>query len=578
MSPAPHGPAAQAPLLPEASEAPPSRLGTIFLALGMGLWITAFMPRPNVLGTLPAFVCLLALAERCRKTRHAIGYVLLFGAVGVGFGYRWLALTVRTFGELDERIGAASVPVSWAILAVYGMAGTIHGVLFVWLYRVMLRGPRRPHPLATVIVFVACEALPLRFLPWMAGYGAVEVTPLRQVAEWGGVSLVSIGILSFAAPLHEALRWALADDPARPARLRAAAVTLAVGLALYGGGWWRAAAIEAEDAAATARLRVGIVQANVGSQLKRRAERNGIDERGRNRVAYERGSRRVAEQGAELIVWPETAVVDGLRVWDARAGKALPASATDRLLREAGYGFLGELGQTRALLLGGYADEAAPSEGGSGPSGGGGGRGGGILRFNVGAFRAPGAASWALYRKVKLIPFGESMPGSQWIPSLANLLPQGFHMSAGTDDQRAFPWTARGLTLLPFICYEGLAPELLARLADGVRPDLLVNLTNDSWFGDTWEPHQHLHFSRFRAVEHRAPMIRSTNTGVSAIVSATGEVLERLPYDTEGTIVRDVPLVHRDRTLYARIAPFVRWILGVAALLCVFVTRVRRTA
>ncbi len=569
MSPAPHGPAAPAPPLAGTPEAAPSRIVTILLALGLGLWVTAFMPTPRAIGTLPAFVCLLALAERCRKTRHAVGYVLAFGAIGVGFGYRWLALTVRTFGELDHRIGAASLPVSWAILAVYGMAGTIHGALFVWAYRVMLRGPRRPHPLATVVVFVAFEALPIRFLPWMAGYGAVEVAPLRQVAEWGGVSLVSIGILSLAAPLHEALRWALVDDPARPARLRAAAVTLGVGLALYGLGWMRLATVEAEDAAATGRLRVGIVQANVGSQMKRRAERNGHAERAGNRAAYERGSKRAAEQGAELVVWPETAVVDGLRVWDAARGKAFPASTTDGLLRDTGYGFLGELGRTRALLLGGYADEVAPS--------GSGGRGG-MLRFNVGAFRAPGAASWALYRKVKLIPFGEAMPGSGWFPSLSNLLPQGFPMSAGTADQRTLSWDARGLTLLPFICYESLAPEFLAGLAGEARPDLLVNLTNDSWFGDTWEPHQHLHFSRFRAVEHRAPMIRATNTGVSAVVSATGEVLERLPYDAEGTIVRDVPLVHRDRTLYARLAPFVRWILGAAALLCIFVTRVRRTA
>lgn len=560
-----------APLLRATTVAPPSRLGTVLLALGMGLWITAFMPTPRVLGTLPAFVCLLALTERCRKTRHAVGYLLLFGAVGVGFGYRWLALTVRTFGELDERIGAASVPVSWVILCVYGMAGTIHGVLFVWAYRVMLKGPRRPHPLATVIVFVACEALPIRFLPWMAGYGAVEVAPLRQVAEWGGVSLVSIGTLSLAAPLHEGLRWALADDPARPARLRAAVVTLAVGLALYGGGWLRLRAVEAEDAAATSHLRVGIVQANVGSQVKRRAERNGTDERGRNRVAYELGSRRVAERGAELVVWPETAIVDGLRVWDPRGGKALPVTTTDGLLRDAGYGFLGELGRTRALLLGGYADEMDSS------GGGGGGRGGRILRYNVGAFRAPGAASWGLYRKVKLIPFGESMPGSEWFPSLSGLLPQGFQMTAGSADQRLLSWDSRGLALLPFICYESLAPELLCALSGDVRPDVLVNLTNDSWFGDTWEPHQHLHFSRFRAVEHRAPMLRATNTGISAIVSASGEVLERVPYDTEGEIVRDVPLVHRDRTLYARIAPFVRWILGLAAVFAIFVTRVRRT-
>jgi apolipoprotein N-acyltransferase len=91
-----------------------------------------------------------------------------------------------------------------------------------------------------------------------------------------------------------------------------------------------------------------------------------------------------------------------------------------------------------------------------------------------------------------------------------------------------------------------------------------VNLTNDSWYGDTWEPRQHLNFSRFRAVEHRRPMVRSTNTGISAFVDAAGDVVSRLAYDREGILVHDVPLVERPRTLYAVAAPWVPWIAWIA--------------
>ncbi len=177
---------------------------------------------------------------------------------------------------------------------------------------------------------------------------------------------------------------------------------------------------------------------------------------------------------------------------------------------------------------------------------------------------------------MKLIPFGESMPGSSIFPSLASLLPQSFVMSPGSLGQPPLEWREQRLSIAAFVCYEAIQPETVVALAGGSRPDLLVNLTNDSWYGNTWEPHQHLNFSRFRAVEHRAPLVRSTNTGISAFVSATGEVLASLPYDTAGELVRDVPIVSRERTLYSRIAGGVRGSLAFAALVVLVGRRLAR--
>jgi len=522
---------------------------TVALALTMAAWMTAFTPTPTAWGTLPAFVAAIALMERCRRTRHAVGYIVLFGAVAVGFGYRWLAPTVRAFGELDDKLGFWGLPVSWAVLGAYGIAGTIHGVVFAILYRrLLLPGAVRPHPLATVLLFVACEALPIRFLPWMAGYGAVETAPLRQLAEWGGVSLVSFALLCLCAPFHEGLVWALrAREGRRPARPFAALVTFLVGAGLYGAGALRLSTVAREDREATRFVRVGIVQAGVGSTAKRGAERDAGDERRRNHEAYRTGTERAAAAGAELIVWPETAITEGVRVFDPRAGRTFPAADVARSVAAAGYPFVEALGKDRALLVGGYEDEdtgdAFDANGRPVPR-----------RFNCGLLREAGGASWSVYRKVKLLPFGESMPLSSIFPSLLGLLPQHFRMSAGSVDQPPLVWKEKGLVLATFVCYEAIQPETVAALAGERRPDLLVNLTNDSWYGDTWEPHQHLNFSRFRAVEHRAPMVRATNTGISAFVSSTGEVLASAPYDTAGELVRDLPLVARARTLYARFA------------------------
>jgi apolipoprotein N-acyltransferase len=223
--------------------------------------------------------------------------------------------------------------------------------------------------------------------------------------------------------------------------------------------------------------------------------------------------------------------------------------------RRPEYSFLADVGRDRALLLGGYEDEDGPA--GSPP-----------LRFNAAMLREKGGTSWDLYRKVRLIPFGETMPLSGVFPALANLLPQGFRMTAGASDQPMLRWKERSLRLLPFVCYEALDPRLLTRIAGDGRPDLLVNLTNDSWFGDTWEPWQHLAFSRLRAIEHRAPMVRSTNTGVSAFVDATGAVVSTLGFRREGVLVADLPLVRRGRTPYEATAALQTWLwvgLGAAA-------------
>ncbi|MBL9088306.1 MAG: apolipoprotein N-acyltransferase [Planctomycetia bacterium] len=542
------------PVRPPSSRVP----GDIACALIASLWVFAFAPRAEVWAVAPGVVGMLAILERARTTRRAVLYVLLFGTIAIGFGYRWLADTVRVFGELDLRVGGAAGLVSWLVLVAYGVWSTVHIVLFAVLYRRTLHDDRRPHPLATAALFVACEVLPVRFLAWQAGYGAVESAPLRQVAEWGGVPLVSFALLCFAVPLHEGLRWVIArDDGPRP-RAGASLLTVAVGLLLYGVGWWRLGVVADEDRHAPASVRVGLVQAHVGSTAKRAAERG--DRGAEGRAAYERGTRAAAAAGAELIVWPETALVEGARLWDARAHRLLPKATIDGHLARLGYGFLAEVGADRTLLLGGYADEV---------------RDGATVRFNVAMLREPGGASWGIYRKVKLMPFGERIPGQDAIESLRGLLPQAVPMSAGERDQPPLRWRARDLDVCAFVCYESIVPGLVASLAGERRPDLLVNLTNDSWYGDTWEPHQHLAFARLRAVEHRTPMLRATNTGISALVDATGEVTDRLGWGREGVVIGDVPLVSRPRTLYAATASMQPWVWWAAAVLLLALRRRR---
>ena len=142
----------------------------------------------------------------------------------------------------------------------------------------------------------------------------------------------------------------------------------------------------------------------------------------------------------------------------------------------------------------------------------------------------------------------------------------------GEGSEHSTLLTYKGLTFAPFLCYEGILPDHVREVCAGKRPDVLISLTNDSWFGDSWEPYQHLNFTRFRAVEHRSPLVRATNTGISAFVSITGDVAsdDRLGLFQEGVLVKDVPILKRGPTIYVRFGHWFPTLAGIIVLLGLF--------
>ncbi len=519
----------------------PNGLGTFLWAVVALGWVAAFMPEPYAVATLLGMFGLLRVIERCERFRHLVFLIALFGALGIGFGYRWLAPTIEQFS--NGRVGRAG---SWSAVAAFGIAGTLHILVFALIYRLLLRRPRRPHPLVVVALFVAVESLPIRLFPWMAGYGAADVPALMQSASWGGVPGVSFALLALVVPVHEVWVGIVGADPRR-ARVGGAAATFLIGAVLFAWGHLRWQSLRESDDLATHHLHVGIVQPNIGSGDKRGAEERRTDKKAETIAAFHRGSRAVIDRGARLVVWPETAITDPIALLDPK----FDARVTRNTLARYGWDFVDELGKEAAFLVGAYErkvarDAETPRGGVTGPAV-------TVLesrddRYNVAALRpqGDGRGAWSVYRKSYLIPFGETMP----LGLSDEMLPQRFRMWPAPKPSSALAWD--DLRIVPFLCYEGLLADHVRTTADGKAPHLLVSLTNDSWFGDTWEPHQHLNFTRFRAVEHAVPLVRATNTGVSAFVTASGDVVERLGVGVEGTLVRPVPIVERGPTIYAR--------------------------
>ncbi len=210
------------------------------------------------------------------------------------------------------------------------------------------------------------------------------------------------------------------------------------------------------------------------------------------------------EEPPELIIWPETAV---------------PFLFTDR---PDGLAAIGEMLKPGQILLTG----AVRSEPGSGGSG---------LRYynSVIAIDDSGEIVDAV-DKVHLVPFGEYLPFAGLLArfGVEQLVAGPMNFVAGSE--RHPMRLPGGIEALPFICYEIIFPNLVA--VDVTSPTVIVNVTNDAWFGDTPGPYQHFRQAQVRSVENAMPLLRAANTGISGVIDSHGRVVDALALNVRGIV------------------------------------------
>ena len=170
-----------------------------------------------------------------------------------------------------------------------------------------------------------------------------------------------------------------------------------------------------------------------------------------------------------------------------------------------------------------------------------------VLVTPDGRWREPERRERSHYDKMHLVPFGEFMPFAKDLPWLQYLSPLGSSTSPG---DRAACLMVKDICLAPNICYETVLPQvirsqLVSLLAEGQKPQILVNVTNDGWFWGSSELEQHLACGVYRTVECRLPMVVAANTGISAWIDASGCIQAEGPLRQEDTILADVRLDRR---------------------------------
>jgi len=444
---------------------------------GVGWWPLA----------LVAFVPFFAALERAglRSGARVLLVAWLFGTVLWGACCHWLIYTLRTFSGL---------PLA-ACLALAGLVFVAHGglyAIFGWLvWRARRRGASAA--LAAAAAVAACEWLYPTLFPGYYGASLHALPLVLQSAELGGPLALSALCL--------AVNGALSEARARP---RAAALTAATLLLALGWGGLRTRLVEAELADAP-RLRVGIVQPNVGAVAKWTDLRESALRLFEGTRALESSAR------PELIVWPEVAWPVGVPEGLERLSDAMRQQVHTPLLFGSVVRTARDATLNRVLLAGAEGE---------------------IL---------------GTYDKVERMPFGEYLP-------LAERLPRGLRAlwpgRANVEPGRAVaPLSLGAVRISALVCLEDLLPGFVRRVVRAGAPHLLVNLTNDAWFGESDEVWIHLALAKLRAVEHRRTLVRATNSGVSAVIDPLGRVAAQAPAFSQQTLVAEAALFE-GTTLY----------------------------
>lgn len=520
---------------------------TYGLAIATGILIGTsyipFQPWAIFFGLVPLF--LFWSKTTSPKQAFIAGWVSQFILTLIGF--HWVAYTAIEFGHF---------PVWAGLLTLVGFASVAHlhyafaGLIAVYLSNRFQIKKSWFFGFAA-LAFALCEERYPMIFPWHLGYPWLWAQfPGAQFADvigFQGLNIVTIAVNALIASAIASgilLKPHQRESGQRPFVFATIAAALLVGVNFAGQG--REAKWKKTDAS----VEVLAVQGNIGNFDKVMAEQ------GRNfRIPiiqkYISLSREalLKHPTAQVMIWPETAFPDVLDQGFLND----PSAATLRQFIQS---------VNVPLLTGSYSYDPKLKQ-----------------TYNGFFFvHSDGTVTEPPYRKSILLIFGEYFPLSEYIPYMSKLFPDLGSFGRGNGPSVMTTEIAgEEVSVGAQICYEGLYPWFSSGLSQS-GAQIFTNVTNDSWFGSNFEPYQHLYMTLARAIEFRRPLVRSTNTGITTAVLASGEILEKSPIGVEWAGSFKVPYIKNpEHTFFERFEGMWFFILLIAFVLIAFLARVPRS-
>ncbi|HXY02032.1 MAG TPA: apolipoprotein N-acyltransferase [Terriglobales bacterium] len=504
----------------------------LLMLLSAGLQILIF-PLPNLyilcwVAVTPLLIALLrARQPDTLQLREGIkllpakplqGFVL-----GYGCGILWYGGTCYWIYSTMRQYGGVNAPAAVGILILFCLyLGLYHG-LFGLLVSLLANGsPFSRRALVLVpVAWVAVELARTRIsgFPWdLLGIAQVDNIPLARIAAAAGVYGLSFEIMIVSSA------WAAVFLVHRKKRHPLLIAAIAATVVLQAGQLVPAPALDANKTAVLVQANVPILE---GADWTRDYYQTTLRELSALSVKTESSAH------PDLIVWPESPA---------------PFYTSDPLFRNALSSLAREV--NTAVLAGGIGITNA-SRNPQQPT----------TVYNSAQLVSPTGEWVARYDKAHLVPFGEYVPFKKLFAFAGGLTKEVGDFTAGASRS---PLEADGTKIGVFICYESIFPDEVRQFA-AQGAQILVNISNDGWYGDSGAYAQHLKQARMRAVENARWLLRDTNTGVTASIDPYGRVVAKIPRKVRTALQAPYALVS-ETTFYTRHGD---WFAYLCAIICV---------
>ena len=429
-------------------------------------------------------------------------------------GFHWIYYLAAEFGHFPGWLAGLTL---LAFAATAHLYFPVAGMIWFYLHK-KFELKTNSSLILMLAIFALLQKYFLVLFPWHFGYewyfSKYQAYQLADLIGFEGLNIIAI----FSSSLFTIAYFSRLESPKKFWAIGLSPIVMVLVLNFLGKLHFNS--IPTPDR----HLKALTIQANIGNSEKIYAERGrGFQDFIMNKFISQSDEAIKSNPGTEFVIWPESGFADHLdNFFQNEPRNIFMRQFASRNKINLFTGAYHEDHKTRAIYNSIFLIEKD-----------------GIIRQEP-------------YDKSILLAFGEYVPFSKYYPKVLKWLDLS-EFGRGTGPHLFF---LNEIKFGPQICYEGLYAKISRDLST-LGAEVFINVTNDSWYGTWFEPYQHLYMTAARAVEFRRPLIRATNTGITTVVLASGEFLEKSPTLKEWSHLYDVPFMKDPKpTLYEKLFYF----------------------